>query len=423
MKITNWNHRPVVNNAKLLPFQKGKLPSGEWCPRGSGLSYGDASLAHQMLDMRAHKPIIELDGNLLKISAGFTVRDILNFCVPKGSILPVIPGTQHVTVGGMIAADVHGKNHEQNGSIGRWIESLELQLDNGDIIRCSPTESEELFKTTIGGIGLTGVILTANIKLIPLTNYNFKQTVRSFDNLEELLNELWNSTSSYKVGWCNFQTEKDFILIENEPLNSNGNLETFRLKKPTINIPFRTINFVRQGLMKIYNKRFAKQVLKSNGETIALDNVFFPLNSIGKWNRLYGTMGFYQLQFSFDREEILPKLESIFRTIRSSEHLPVLFVVKKHGTLESPGIISYPKPGFSFAMDFIYKKGIESTLIELNKQVAELGGRVYLAKDALLSAETFEKMYPESEVFKKNICKYNSGNIASLMSKRLNLTS
>lgn len=421
MKISNWNGRPIIDEATLLSIENGWTPEGEFCARGNGRSYSDASLNSRILDLTKNKKICELNGSILEISSGFTVGDLLNFTVPKGLILPVIPGTQHATIGGIIAADIHGKNHEENGTIGRWIQSLIICLPNGEMIECSPEENSTLFNTTIGGLGLTGVIISVKIKLISLNNTVFRQKVQKFESLELLLKALWKSDADHKTGWFDFLAMNHFLLIENRTKNESEINSEFVLKKPKITIPFKSISFVQPFVMKIYNKRYARKMLKQEKE-IVLDEVLFPLDRISNWNYLYGTRGFYQLQFQFDYENILPKIERIFEVIHASGQLPVLSVIKKHGTLKSPGILSFPKAGISFALDFIYKKGIEKTLQELNEIIAEENGQVYLVKDALLSESQFNKMYPQAEVFKREISKYNSGQISSLLSKRLNLT-
>ncbi len=421
MKISNWNGRPKVDEARLLSIENGWTPKGEFCPRGNGRSYGDASLQSEMLDLTKNKKTLKLNDTILEVSSGFSAGEALNFIVPKGFILPVIPGTQHATIGGMIAADIHGKNHAQNGTLGRWIESLKIGRPNGEIIDCSSQNNSQLFNTTIGGLGLTGVIISAKIKLISLNSITFQQNVQSFDQLNSLLDSLWKSDADYKTGWFDFYTMNTFLLIENR-IKKGGEIPTdFQLKKPKISIPFKSVPFVQPFVMKAYNKRYAKKMLKPQNEVL-LDDVLFPLDRISNWNYLYGTRGFYQLQFQFERENILPKIERIFEVIHASGFLPVLSVIKKHGTLHSPGILSFPKPGFSFAFDFIYKKGIEKTLLQLNEIIAEESGQVYLVKDALLSEKQFQKMYPEATQFKNQISEYNSGRISSLLSKRLNLT-
>lgn len=421
MKICNWNGRPVVENGKLLPYNKEAVSEEIFCPRGNGRSYGDASLQKTMIDGTSIKNTLQLNGEILTASAGFTVRDLLNYCIPKGYILPVIPGTQHVTVGGMIAADVHGKNHETHGSIGHWIEAIEIQDATGEIHLCSPQENTELFTATVGGLGLTGVIISAKFKLIKLNTTVFTQNVHSLPSMEAMIDALDKSTATYKTGWFDFQQPGRFLLLENEPKKDGTIPKNFQLRTPKIKVPFRSLPFVQPSLMKMYNKRYARKTQNLKKEVV-LDDVLFPLDSVSNWNYLYGKRGFYQLQFSLPLNDIENGIKQIMLEILGSKYVPVLAVIKKHGEMQSPGTLSFLKPGISFAFDFVYKKGVEDFLRKLNRIVAELGGRVYLVKDALLDAESFEKMYPEAESFKKQLAELNTKGITSLLSKRLNLT-
>jgi FAD/FMN-containing dehydrogenase len=420
MKVRNWNGRPTIENATLLPFQKGSLPEGPFCVRGNGRSYGDASLQERMLDGTGIKEQLDLDGDILTVSAGYTVSDILNYSVPKGYILPVIPGTQHATVGGMIAADVHGKNHETHGSIGRWIEEIHMQCTDGTFQQCSPETNHILFEATIGGLGLTGVVISAKIKLLPLKTTSFQQRVAIHDSLLSMIDALDKSTALYKTGWFDCFRMDQFLLIENTPTQQEEDLHSFQLKKATIAVPFRSLPFVQPLLMKIYNKRYAKRVSRED-HVVGLDAVLFPLDRISNWNYLYGKNGFYQLQFSLPNEGI-EHITAIMRDMTTSSFTPVLAVVKKHGSLTSPGTLSFPKPGFSFAFDFVYQNGIESFIHQLNTTVAKCGGRVYLVKDALLDPNTFEAMYPELLTFKQQLKELQVKGIASLLSNRLNIT-
>ena len=419
MKISNWNGNPQVTDAKVENYGKDNNLSGEFCIRGKGRSYGDASLAREILDLTEWKKNLNIEAGVLMVSAGFTVEEVLNFCVPKGWFLPVIPGTRHVTVGGMIAADVHGKNHEKNGTIGRWVESLEIQLESGEVQVCD--ENDELFHLTIGGLGLTGIILSAKIRLTPLESTRFEQNVTAFTSLNDLLDALWMSQASYKAGWFDFYRMSNFLLIENDPGTEKNTSKSFRLPRPKIKIPFKSVSFVRPFVMKWYNKRYARKMQRAHSKT-PVDQVLFPLDRIANWNYLYGKNGFYQLQFSFDREICSAHIDRIISEINNSGFIPTLAVIKKHGTQVSPGILSFPRSGFSFAFDFAYSAGIEDFLKKLNSEIADAGGRVYLVKDALLTADNFEKMYPEAVSFREKLKTYNQGKIASLLSKRLNLT-
>ncbi len=422
MSISNWNRNPVIKNGQLHPYS-GELLKEPFCIRGNGRSYGDVSLDQRMLSMLPNRDVLQLEGNVLTVSSGFTLKDVLNYVVPKGYIVPVIPGTQHVTVGGMIAADVHGKNHERNGTIGHWVDEIELILPNGEHVHCSRNKKSELFAATIGGIGLTGVIITVKLRLEKIVSDKFEQRVIEASSLMDLVNKTDKSQAKYKVAWFDFERMSGFYLMETEESKDPIDLSNFQLKKAKISIPFTSFPFVNGALMKVYNKRFAAGLKKQTKETplLSVDETFFPLDRIANWNRLYGTRGFFQFQFSFPMKDLESRLMEIVDMIHASGHMPVLSVLKKHGAIESPGMLSYPHEGISIALDFINSRNVSAFLKELYKRVAELGGRSYLIKDALLDSDSFNKMYDKVDQFKAVVDEVNDGQIGSLMAKRLNL--
>jgi len=423
MKVSNWNGNPSLKNPTIYQFNGKVETEEEFCVRGNGRSYGDVSLYPTMLSMLHCRKELILHGDILTVSSGYTLSEVLNYVVPKGYIVPVIPGTQHVTIGGMIAADVHGKNHQENGTIGCWIDSIDLLLTDGSEIHCSRDENSNIFAATIGGIGLTGIILRAKIRLEKIRSTQFTQRVIQEESLMDLVKTLDTSTAKYKVGWFDFSKMSSFFLIETEEAIEEQDVTGFQLRKSKITIPIKTLPFVNEPLMNIYNKRFAKNMSRQNSKlvNIGLDETFFPLDRIRNWNRLYGTRGFYQFQFSFALNGLESKLNEIVEIIQSSGHIPVLSVVKKHGDRESPGMLSYPHPGISIALDFINRKGVDIFLRELYGHIARLGGRIYLIKDALLDVDDFNKMYSNVNEFKEIVGSVNDGRITSLMAKRLNL--
>ena len=413
----------LLKNPTINQFN-GKVETEEkFCVRGNGRSYGDVSLYPTMLSILHCRRELSLHDDILTVSSGYTLSEVLNFVVPKGYIVPVIPGTQNVSIGGMIAADVHGKNHQENGTIGCWVESVNLLLADGTEMHCSKDENSTIFAATVGGIGLTGIILSAKIRLERIRSTQFTQRVIQEESLMDLANTLDTSSAKYKVGWFDFSRMSSFFLIETEEASEEQDMTSFQLRKPKINIPLKTLPFVTGPLMNIYNKRFAKNMRRQTTErvNIGLDETFFPLDRIRNWNRLYGTRGFYQFQFSFPMQGLETKLNEIMEIIQSSGHIPVLSVVKKHGDRKSPGILSYAHPGISIALDFINRKDVAVFLQELYGHIARLGGRVYLIKDALLGETDFNQMYSNVNEFKEIVASVNTGKITSLMAKRLNL--
>lgn len=424
MKLKNWNGNPTVLDAEQINYADIEALPTEGCLRGNGRSYGDASLDRQVISMLSCREILRLENGVLHVSGGFTLEEVLNFIVPQGFLFPCIPGTKSVTIGGMIAADAHGKNHEKNGAIGHWIQTLELKLPNGEVLQCNADLHPSLFRATIGGLGLTGMILSAEMKLEKNLGTSMLQRTTICTSMEHLLNALNASSSEYQVAWFNARKSSEFFLLENDPIIEKT-IQSFRLRKAKMQVPKLPFSLVNEWMMEIYNRRYARTLKRQIGkpQSLSFEACFFPLDRIGNWNRLYGPRGFYQLQCCFSLDRALAGVDALLQLCREAQLFPVLSVVKKHGKHPQAGLLSFTVPGISFAFDFINRRGTKELLEALNKKVAEFGGRVYLVKDALLDVATFEQMYPEVESFRNEVSKVNQGQLSSLMAKRLNLLS
>lgn len=418
-KLSGWNNRPWVRVA-LESYQSNRTDLRGKGIRGNGRSYGDACLNDRMISMLDHREIGAVTNGELTVSSGFLLKDVVETCVRNGFFFPVIPGTQFVTVGGMVAADVHGKNHPVNGTIGRWITNMTIQLPSGETVHCSPTENSTLFCATIGGMGLTGVILEVCFRLEPLKSTRLKQQATSFTRFDALLSALNDSKNEFAVGWLDFLNPESYLLLEADFENETSTAETdFQLPKPRISVPKTGIRFVYPFLMKIYNKRYKRTMLKNKSASVS--EYFFPLDGIAHWNRLYGRKGFVQYQFVLPKANAVEQFEEIFRCIKSHGCKPLLSVLKRHGDLVSPGIVSFPLEGYSLALDFGFQRELIAMIAELDELIARFGGRIYLAKDALLQPDQFERMYPTSGQLKKVIHEINPSGLTTLLGKRLNL--
>ncbi|MDH4471756.1 MAG: SDR family NAD(P)-dependent oxidoreductase [Fluviicola sp.] len=417
-KLSGWNNRPLIR-ASVESFTTENELRGKGI-RGNGRSYGDACLNDRLISMLGHRETCSVENGELTVSSGFLLKDVVETCVRNGCFFPVIPGTQFVTVGGMVAADVHGKNHPNNGTIGRWIKNITLQLPTGETANCSPTENSELFHATIGGMGLTGLILEVCFHLEPLKSTRLTQQATAFTKFNELVLALDHSKSEFAVGWLDFLNRESFLLLEADFTAEKTNAQlNFQLPKPKINIPKTGINFVYPFLMKIYNQRYKRSMLKN--KVASVSDYFFPLDNIGNWNRLYGRKGFIQYQFVLPKINVIEQFESIFQCINAHSCKPLLAVLKRHGDLVSPGIVSFPLEGYSLALDFRFQPQLTAMIAELDELVTNFGGRIYLAKDHLLQAHHFERMYPSVGRFKTAIQEINPSGLTTLLGKRLNL--
>ena len=388
--------------------------------RGNGRSYGDACLNDRLISMLGHRETCSVENGELTVSSGFLLKDVVEVCVRNGCFFPVIPGTQFVTVGGMVAADVHGKNHPKNGTIGRWIKSMIIQLPSGETVNCSPNENLELFQATIGGMGLTGIIREVCFRLEPLKATQLTQRATAFSAFNELIVALDHSTSEFAVGWLDFLNKESYLLLEADFATDKTTAQPdFQLPKPKINIPKTGINFVYPFVMKVYNRRYKRNMLKN--KTASVSDYFFPLDAIGNWNRLYGRNGFVQYQFVLPKANAIEQFERIFQCINAHSCEPLLSVLKRHGDLVSPGIVSFPMEGYSLALDFRYQQELTAMIAELDELITSFGGRIYLAKDHLLKTHHFECMYPAADRLKAVIQEINPSGLTTLLGKRLNL--
>ncbi len=434
--VSNWSNYPV-KDAMLTYWRGENIPtaSKNWIARGLGRCYGDASLSDQIFSTVKHNHILAFapESGMVCCQSGVSLHDLLEVFVPKGWFLPVTPGTKFITVGGALASDIHGKNHHVAGCFGDHVTSCTLILANGERMSCSPTENSEVFNATRGGMGLTGMIDTVTFKLKKIESCYIKQRQIKAKNLDEVLT-LFDTYKSYtySMAWIDcLKGGKNFgrsIMMMGEhatleELNSN------QRKKPLtgkvgrdINMPINLPGFVLNALsVKAFNwLYFHKNVKKVIENTVHYDPFFYPLDSILHWNRMYGKGGFVQYQFVLPINNSEEGLVKIMNRIRQKGWGSFLSVLKLFGKQES--LISFPMEGYTLALDFPLKKGLFAFLDELDELVLELGGRIYLTKDARMKAATFENSYPHSQEFLSILKKINPDLIIqSDLAKRLSI--
>lgn len=416
--ISGWGNYPSQNEAFLYPVDK--LPEEIFTIRGNGRSYGDAAIGKRMVSSLSLTKEISLDkeNGILTCDSGFLLRDILNYIVPLGYTITTIPGTQFVTIGGMIAADVHGKNHFKHGSIGNWVKELLIKIDDNNTVWCSVTENPALFKATIGGIGLTGIILKAKIKLTPIKSCLFNHKTTSAKSISELIHLFNQCSDDYQVAWLDLlNNNPKFLFFSGNESNIND-LALFNLKTPKISIPPLPFKLLSNSLMKFYNNYYYKKNRHNTTKKNDFNEFFFPLDKYNHWNRLYGKKGMIQYQFILPEPKSVEGMNEIIELIQKSSYKPYLSVLKKYKENTSPGLLSFPMKGYSMALDFPYQTGLVSFLNQLDQKVIKYKGRIYLAKDACLESKNIEKMYPNLVNFKSEIANYKySSNLAT----RLNL--
>lgn len=419
IKYKSWGYIPDIEQESVRPpwgdFSLKDIDAESLLPYGNGRSYGDSCLNTKgvVVDNRLLNHFIDFDRTtgVLKCEAGILFADILKLIVPENWFLPVTPGTKYITLGGAIANDVHGKNHHQDGTFGRHILSFELMRSNGDTLICSVEQNTEFFAATIGGLGLTGFIRWAEIQLIRVPSPYIKVETTSFHGLEEFyaLSEEANNQHQYSVAWIDCASQgKNFargLFMEGDH-DSHNKISKATPTKPKISVPF---NFP-QKLLNRYTIRafnalyFHKNRLFNTGTTYQYyDSFFYPLDGLGNWNRVYGKRGFYQYQFVVPLSE-KTTMTKILNKIVESGLGSFLAVLKVFGNAESPGTLSFPRPGICLALDFANRGDITLDLIDtLDKLVIQAGGSVYPAKDIRMSSTAFKSYYPQFKSFKKYI--------------------
>ncbi|HLG66046.1 MAG TPA: FAD-binding oxidoreductase [Ktedonosporobacter sp.] len=414
----SWGRYPKIKPGRVIPvYWRSEIPDlssleGPVLPYAYGRSYGDSCLNEGgvSLDVSHLTRFISFDQEtgLLRCEAGVSLAQILDLTVPRGWFLPVTPGTKFVSVGGAIANDVHGKNHHVAGTFGCHVTRFELLRSSSERFICSPTENVELFRATIGGLGLTGVILWAEFRLKPITGpYITMERIR-YSSLKEFM-EISDSSDQdyeYTVAWVDCLASGQQI---GRGLFMRGNHETSAAyagkkapRKLPLAVPLDFPSFVLNTLtIKAFNTAYYRaQLARSIRRVVPYDPFFYPLDSIHEWNRMYGKRGFMQYQCVVPFENGYEVMLDILRRISHAGEGSFLAVLKKFGDVPSPGMLSFPRPGLTLALDFSNNGQKTLQLFEeLDKVVRESGGSVYPAKDARMSAESFQAYFPQWHEF------------------------
>jgi FAD/FMN-containing dehydrogenase len=369
-------------------------------PYGLGRSYGDSCLnaGRSLIDCSRLDRMLGFDRQTGRIwcEAGVPLADILSVAVPSGWFLPVTPGTKFVTVGGAIANDVHGKNHHCAGTFGLHVARLVLCRSDRGTIECSPTENSDLFRATIGGLGLTGVILAAEIQLKSIAGDQIETDAIPFQSIAafQALAEESDKTFEYTVAWIDcFGKQPRGIFLRG---NHARGFHDARKTRSGPRIPFPAPDFLlNRHSLKLFNSAYYHWKSRRSGTArVALDGFFYPLDTIRRWNLLYGSRGFLQYQLVIPETACAALGEILARVTREGQG-SFLAVLKRFGPLRSPGMMSFPRPGLTLALDLPMRgERTLGLLTALDEIVIENGGAVYPAKDARMSARMFGASFP-----------------------------
>lgn len=405
-------------------------------PRGNGRSYGDASLGKRLVNSAELEEVFELDTvkGTLRCSAGLLLDEVLLRIVPQGFFLPVSPGTRLVSIGGAIAGDIHGKNHHVDGSFSTFLDSMVVLTGDGKPVQCSRTELPELFWATCGGMGLTGFILEATIRLRPITSAYISQRSIKCRDLDELFQRFEeHKDATYNVAWIDLMARgrhqgRSLLLLgehakatqlkgaaARDPLQPHGKV---RLK-----VPFFLPGFVLSPFsVKVFNwLYYRKAILGGNSGLVHYAPYFHPLDIVQDWNKIYGRRGFVQYQFVVPLAAGRKVMSEVLEELRRNGMVSFLAVLKRFGPAAPEALMSFPMEGYTLALDIPLRDRTLEVLQRLDQIVADAGGRIYLAKDARMSTTTMERGYPNLDRFRKAVDQYGQGQFTSALSERLNL--
>lgn len=417
----SWGNYPLAEHKVYsLDWPNSELPElvggQSVLPFGCGRSYGDVAIndGNVLLRTTSLSRFIEFDADngILRCESGVTLENILKLIVPRGWFLPVTPGTQYVTVGGAIANDVHGKNHHRAGNFGNHVLGFELLRSNEGRVYCSPEQNSELFCATLGGIGLTGLILTVGIQLMRIPGDQMDLETIPFQNFDEGVDLFLqhSESSTYTVAWidCLSQGKSSGRGIFSRAEHCEGSKER-RQRQGKVGLPFYLPNLaLNKWSVQLFNEAvFRKGVFSKGRKRVSFKPFFYPLDSISYWNRIYGRGGFFQYQFAIpfgSNDEGRSSTKKILEHIASSGNASFLAVLKTFGEVKPLGMMSFPLPGITLALDFPNKGPKTLKLLDtLDRVVEDSGGRVYPAKDARMSPKSFQNYYPNWHQFSQFI--------------------
>jgi len=413
MKLSGWGRYPVVETEVRVPrseadLRQAVLAGSDRIARGNGRAYGDSAISAGLtVHMRDFNRMIAFDpetGQLIA-EAGVLLSDIIDAFLPRGWFPAVTPGTKFVTLGGMIAADVHGKNHHRDGSFGSCLDWIDLMGPDGTIRRCSSSDNAETFEWTLGGMGLTGVILRAAIRLRPVETGWIRQTTLPAANLTEAMALFERAQeATYSVAWIDClgsgdQLGRSLVMLgehaRRDELDAAQRADPFEtgtrrgLSVP-LDLPSWTLN---RHTVRAFNALYYwNNTRKPKEQMVDWDSYFYPLDAILGWNRIYGRKGFIQYQCALPMDSSEAGLRMLLEAIAQAGQGSFLAVLKRFGAQSSR--FSFPMEGYTLALDFPLRPGVLDLMDRLDRITLDHGGRFYLAKDSRLSAQTLRASDP-----------------------------
>lgn len=441
MKISGWGRYPLLTTRVYAPRSVQELADvvrsePTLIARGNGRAYGDSAVnAVATLKTKHLNHMVSFDpetGQLIA-EAGVLLGNVITAFLPRGWFPLVTPGTKFVTIGGAIASDVHGKNHHKDGSFRSCVDWVEIMDAAGTVMRCSPTENAPLFDHTLGGMGLTGIITRAAIRLQPVGSAWIAQTTIPAPNLQAAMEVFeTNQEATYSVAWIDCLADgpnlgRSLVMLGEHAVREDliGRARSVPFKTPKKSkrtVPFDFPGFaLNRFSVRAFNALYYWAGKRKKGtQLVDWDTYFYPLDAILEWNRIYGRNGFAQFQCVLPLDTSEAGLSQLLKAISKAGAGSFLAVLKRFGAQDSA--FSFPMEGYTLALDFPINAKTLRLLSELDRITLAHGGRFYLAKDSRMSAETFAASDDRIEAFRAQRHDNNwQGAFASAQSERLAL--
>ena len=416
-KLSGWG-RTAWSDTHLLSVDRDELVNGldgrePMIAHGLGRSYGDCAVIAGGQTIKTDTWLeMSMENGILTAGSGVTLESIMQHCLPLGWFVPVTPGTRFVTVGGAIASDIHGKNHHKDGTFGCHVVQLDLLVANGGVLTVSPEVEPEIFWATVGGMGLTGVIISAKIRMIQVQTSRMRTVTSRYANVHELMSAmiLSDRDNKYSVAWIDMLAKGKNLgraVLSNGDHASISELSRRDRKTPLGYVPKQRIHSPKwfpNGLLnnltvRLFNELwFQKSPRRSRSAIQTISKFFHPLDGVEGWNRMYGSAGFIQYQFVVpdSAAHLVPEIIEMF--VRAK--CPVFLSVLKRFGDQNSGLLSFPLKGWTLAVDVSASfYGLSELLDEMDSRVVNAGGRIYLSKDSRMNPYYLGTMYPRLNEF------------------------
>lgn len=435
VRLAGWGNYPKVSS-NLISFKSQEdllecleSTNSRVLARGGGTSYGDASLSEmgKVIEMNSFNKIFSFDSEdgVLHCQSGVVLGEVVRRFLPMGWCLNVTPGTQNATIGGCIACDAHGKNWGA-GAFSNHVISFSLAIPGKGIFNCDRIENSDLFFSTTGGVGLTGVILDVKIRLKKIDSAIMEVETIPFCDFNECISLQYDSMESHEYVFCWLDSlasgkKMGRGVLQRANHKNKGSNDSQNPSKKVLSVPFYMPSFTINRLsVAVFNKLYFKMT-KSNKKNVYFTDFFYPLDGIHHWNKLYGHKGFIEYQIAIPYKNSEKYLREIMREIVESKLGSFIAAIKPIG--KSEGLISFPMEGFTLAVDFAFNPRVFNLLEKLDEICIHAGGRAYLSKDSRTSATSFSKMYStELDLFNKILQKYDlKSRIGSSLADRLSI--